>query len=48
MPQGAAVRTDSGLEALNGDQLVSMNMWMLTPGFLEGLRAEFEKVDAAA
>ncbi len=40
-PQGAAVRTDSGLVALDGDQLVSMNMWMLTPAFLEDLRTGF-------
>lgn len=41
MPQGAAMRTDSGLEALDGDRLVSMNMWMLTPAFLEELRTGF-------
>ena len=40
-PQGAAERTDSGLEALDGDQLVSMNMWMLTPAFLEELQTGF-------
>ena len=40
-PQGAAVRTDSGLEALDGDQMVSMNMWMLTPAFLAELQAGF-------
>ncbi len=40
-PQGAAVKTDIGLEALDGDQLVSMNMWMLTPAFLEALRTGF-------
>ena len=40
-PQGAAVRTDSGLEALDGEQLVSMNMWMLTPTFLEELQTGF-------
>ena len=40
-PQGAAVRTDSGLEALDGNQPVSMNMWMLTPAFLEELRTGF-------
>lgn len=40
-PQGAAVKTDSGLAALDGDQLVSMNMWMLTPAFLEELRTGF-------
>ena len=40
-PQGAAVRTDSGLEALDGDQMVSMNMWMLTPPFLAELQAGF-------
>lgn len=40
-PQGAAVRTGSGLEALDGDQIVSMNMWMLTPAFLDELRTNF-------
>ena len=40
-PQGAAVRTDSGLVALDGNQLVSMNMWMLTPAFLAEIQAGF-------
>ena len=35
------MRTDSGLEALDGNQPVSMNMWMLTPAFLEELRTVF-------
>ena len=39
--QGVAVQTSSGLEALDGDQLVSMNMWILTPAFLEELRTGF-------
>lgn len=41
-PQGVAVKTDSGLEALDEDHLVSMNMWMLTPAFLEELRTGFD------
>ena len=35
------MRTDSGLVALDGNQLVSMNMWMLTPVFLEELQTGF-------
>ncbi len=46
-PQGAAVRTGSGFEALDGDQLVSMNMWMLTPAFLEELRTGFSAFRAS-
>lgn len=47
-PQGVAVRTDSGLEVLDGDQMVSMNMWMLTPAFLEELRTGFADFRASA
>lgn len=38
---GAAVQTADGLEPLDGNGLVSMNMWMLTPDFLEGLEAGY-------
>ena len=47
-PQGAVVRAGSGLEALDGDQMVSMNMWMLTPAFLEELRTGFADFRASA
>lgn len=40
---GAAVATENGLRTLDEDSLVSMNMWMLTPDFLDGLEAKFEK-----
>ena len=38
---GAAVKTAEGLTALDGESLVSMNMWMLTPRFVDGLEAGF-------
>ncbi len=38
---GAAVKTAEGLTALDGESLVSMNMWMLTPRFAEGLEEGF-------
>ncbi len=45
-PEGAAVRTGEGLMPLDPKRLVSMNMWMLTPDFMEGLGADFERFRA--
>ncbi len=41
-PEGAAVREDDGLRPLDGDGLVSMNLWMLPSAFMDGLEAGFE------
>ena len=38
---GAAVMTEDGPRPLDENCLVSMNMWMLTPDFLDGLEAGF-------
>ncbi len=40
-PEGAAVQEQSGLRPLDPDSLVSMNMWMLTPDFVEALEEGF-------
>lgn len=40
-PEGAAARTDDGLRALDADCLVSMNLWMLTPEFVDLLEDGF-------
>ena len=40
-PEGAAVQTPEGLRPLDGDGLVSMNMWMLTEAFFDGLEERF-------
>lgn len=39
---GAAVPDGDGWRTLDPESLVSMNMWLLTPGFLEGLEARFD------
>lgn len=41
--EGAAVETEAGLELLDPDGLVSMNMWGLTPEFIEVLAEGFPK-----
>ena len=41
-PEGAAVQTEGGLVSIDAEQLVSMNMWMLTPAFVDGLQEGFE------
>ena len=40
---GAAIDTDGQLEEVDGDSLVSMNMWGLTPAFMEELETGFAK-----
>ncbi|MFI3171389.1 MAG: sugar phosphate nucleotidyltransferase [Eubacteriales bacterium] len=40
---GAGIETDEGIEAIDIDSVVSMNMWGLTPEFMEVLEAGFEK-----
>ena len=40
-PDGAAVQEGDGLRPLDPESLVSMNMWLLTPDFLQGLEADF-------
>ena len=40
---GAAVETEAGIELLDPDGLVSMNMWGLTPEFIEVLAEGFPK-----
>ncbi len=42
-PEGAAEQTEGGLVPLDAEQLVSMNMWMLTPAFADGLQEGFER-----
>ena len=39
---GAAVPAGDGWRTLDPDSLVSMNMWLLTPSFLDGLGARFD------
>ena len=39
---GAAVPDGDGWRQLDPDSLVSMNMWLLTPAFLDGLGARFD------
>lgn len=41
--QGAAVETDGQLIPIDADNLVSMNMWGLTPAFMEVLEEGFPK-----
>lgn len=41
-PMGVSVQTDHGLFPLDGDKFVSMNMWMLTPEFVDKLHKGFE------
>ena len=45
-PDGAAVREDGTLRPLDPDSLVSMNMWLLTPDFVQALEAGFEPFKA--
>ena len=45
-PAGAEVRGPAGAQALDGDSLVSMNMWMLTPAFVDALAGGFERFKA--
>lgn len=40
-PAGAAVKTADGLAPLDGERLVSMNFWMLTPAFVRELATGF-------
>ena len=40
---GAAIDTDGNLEPIDGDNLVSMNMWGLTPAFMQELETGFAK-----
>ena len=40
-PDGAAVKGEEGLKLLDGDSLVSMNLWGFYPVFLETLRSGF-------
>ena len=40
---GAAIDTDGKLEAVDGDGLVSMNMWGLTPEYMQELETGFAK-----
>lgn len=40
---GAAIDTDGQLETVDGDSLVSMNMWGLTPAFMSELESGFAK-----
>ena len=42
-PEGAAVQTEGGLVPFDAEQLVSMNMWMLTPAFADMLQEDFER-----
>ncbi len=46
-PEGAAVNGPDGLRPLNGDGMVSMNMWMLTPAFVDKLEGGFDRFKAA-
>ena len=46
-PKGAAVQTADGPVPLDTEQLVSMNMWMLTPAFVDGLQEGFKRFRAA-
>ena len=45
-PDGAAVNGPDGLRPLDGDGQVSMNMWMLTPAFVEKLEDGFGRFKA--
>ena len=40
---GAAIDTEGNLEPIDGDNLVSMNMWGLTPAFMQELETGFAK-----
>ena len=40
-PDGAGVRTDGGIRPIDVESLVSMNLWMLTPEFVELLADGF-------
>ena len=41
--EGAAVEADGGLTSIDADSCVSMNMWGLTPEFMEMLQTGFEE-----
>ncbi len=43
IPEGAAVPDGDGLKPINADCYVSMNMWGLTPAFIDGLEEGFIK-----
>ena len=43
---GAEARGPAGVRVLDGDSLVSMNMWMLTPAFVDALAGGFERFKA--
>ena len=40
---GAAVEKEAGLVAINADAIASMNMWAMTPDFLDELAEGFPK-----
>ncbi len=40
-PEGAAVQEADGLRPLDPESLVSMNMWLLTPDFVDALQSGF-------
>ena len=42
-PNGAAAQEETGLRALDGDGLVSMNFWMLPPAFIARLEEGFPR-----
>ena len=45
-PAGAEAQSPAGVKVLDGDSLVSMNMWMLTPAFVDALAGGFERFKA--
>ena len=44
--EGAAAQEEGGLRPLDRNSLVSMNMWLLTPDFLEGIEEDFAEFRA--
>ncbi len=42
-PEGAAVAGAEGMRPLDGDGVASMNMWMLTPAFVDSLAEGFDR-----
>ncbi len=40
-PDGAGIKTENGIEPLDPESLVSMNMWGLHPGFIKELEKRF-------